>query len=75
MQPQAEVSISAHIESNEIKSCLLKSLRLTIDVTLSWCKHIINILKKNFLGISALKRVRPNNHLRILGSKNKYDLT
>ena len=51
-------SISAHIESNEIKSCLSKSLGLTIDETLSWSKHIDNISKKISSGTGALKCVR-----------------
>ena len=36
-----------------------KSLRLTIDVQLSWGKHVEEICKKVSSAIGALKRVRP----------------
>ena len=36
-----------------------KSLGLTIDDHLSWCKHVEEICKKDSLAIGALKRVQP----------------
>ena len=36
-----------------------KSLGLTIDDHLSWCKHVDEICRKVSLAIGALKRVRP----------------
>ena len=36
-----------------------KSLGVTIDAQLTWCKHVEEIGKKVSSAISALKRVRP----------------
>lgn len=66
LQTQAEVSIQAHIEDKEIKRVeSSKSLGLIIDETLSWSKHIDNILKKIPSGIGAFKRVRQFINTRI----------
>ena len=53
-----EINIS--IDNRTIKRVdHTKSLGLTIDAQLSWCKHVDEISKKMSSAIGALKRIRP----------------
>ena len=55
----SDAVIHIHIEDKEIKQVeTSKSLGLTIDETLGWSKHVMNISKKISAAIGALKRIR-----------------